>query len=58
MLKSMSIHERDSKRIVRPNFVISRHSFRGLIPTIIRATKKMLTKHFDMKDMGITIMAF
>ena len=32
MLKSMSIHQRDSKGIVRSYFVISYLAFRGLIP--------------------------
>ena len=36
MLKSMLIHQRDSKGIVKPNFVTSCLAFRGSIPTNLR----------------------
>ena len=35
MLKSMSIHQRDNKGIVKSNFVTSCLAFRGSIPTLI-----------------------
>ena len=35
MLKSMSIHQRDSKRIVKSNFVTSCLVFKGLISTVV-----------------------
>ena len=34
MLKSMSIHQKDSKGIIQSNFVTSCHTFRGSIPTL------------------------
>ena len=42
MLKSMSIHQRDSKRIVKSNFVTSCLAFRGSIP-IVRYVKSSPT---------------
>ena len=35
MLKSISIHQRENKGIVKSNFVISCLAFRGLIPTTL-----------------------
>ena len=52
MLKSISMHQRDSKGIVKSNFITSCLAFRGSIPTYVPLS--------DMKDkllIGVKIFA-
>ena len=54
MLKLMSIHQMDGKRIVKSNFVTSCLSFRGLIPT--RTVKSTSQQNGLAKRMNHTIL--
>ena len=55
MLKSMLIYQRDSKGIVKSNFVTSCLTFRGSIPTIM-CLEQSLSRYCSLED--LTLRAF
>ena len=48
MLKSMSMHKRDSKRTIKFDFVTSYLAFKGLIPIIIIITIILKLKAYNI----------